>query len=436
MKKICFLLQGCVNHLEEFRILLKNLNEEYELTKFPTQADLVIQYFCINTSKEISKIVKEMAFLKKVKREEAILIICGCAVEVLGKELFEQFPYVNYVIGRKNICENILKMLEKKKVTNDFFLEKEEQSISIEIIDGCTNKCTFCKVHYMDLPVKSKSIETILEIVTNLIKSGVVNIRLTGLNTTLYGIDLYGRPVLHILLKKLSNIKGLLNIDISELSTMNMYDELSFEIENNPIIGKVDIAFQSGSSHMLKIMNIHTTIEKMEKMIRSFGNKIGYTTFVIGHPYETKEDVDLTIDFIERNNLWYTQLSSYQDAPRLISHKMPQLSRDEYNYSVNKVIDFVSEFRKEKMNQLVNSRVKAFNESCIVYKDRIELHMIAEKFPCKIVINFEKNVENARMIGELEYLSKCEVTISGINNYDYLVLDGTDLEVCNENREK
>lgn len=430
MKKICILLLGCDGHSAEFRILLQNLKEEYELTNFPTQADLIIQYFCINTSEMIPEIIREMAFLRKVKKEGTILIICGCAVEVLGKELFEQIPYVNYALGRKNICENILEILERKKITNEFFLERENQSISIEIEDGCTNNCTFCKVHYMDLPVKSKSMEEILERVNNLVKSGVENIRLIGLNATLYGIDLYGRQVLHELLKKLSNIEGLLNIDISAVASMNMYEELIFEIESNPKIGKVDIPFQSGSPHMLKVMNIHTTIEKMENMIRRFGNKISLTTFVIGHPYETEEDVDLTIDFIKRNNLWYTKLSPYRDAPGLISNKMPQLSEEKYNYSVNKVNDFIRNFREEKMNQLVNSRVKAVIIRAEVYVGKIKWYLRAEEFPYTVIITLKRNTENEKMLYNLKYLSKCKVTVTGIKDYNELVFNGTDLEVC------
>ena len=95
-KKICFILQGCAEHKEEFQRILKNLEEKYEEVKNPVKADVIVQYFCAITSYSVEQIYGQMQFLKAIKRlrPHMKLIVCGCAAEVI--DFKKLYPMVDF----------------------------------------------------------------------------------------------------------------------------------------------------------------------------------------------------------------------------------------------------------------------------------------------------------------------------------------------------
>ncbi len=88
MKKICSLNNGCVSHTETFRQIFKSVEQAYTLTNLPHKADIIIDYFCAVTQYDCVKTIPaELLYLSKLKKEGAILIICGCAVDVVSYHL-------------------------------------------------------------------------------------------------------------------------------------------------------------------------------------------------------------------------------------------------------------------------------------------------------------------------------------------------------------
>ncbi|GAI63948.1 unnamed protein product, partial [marine sediment metagenome] len=58
-----------------------------------------------------------------------------------------------------------------------------------KIQDGCNRFCTYCKVPYVRGPARSRSVEDVLEEVSNLNNNEVKEIVLTGINLGTYGKD-------------------------------------------------------------------------------------------------------------------------------------------------------------------------------------------------------------------------------------------------------
>lgn len=102
MKKICFLNNGCPAHLEIFRKIYKSLENSYSLTNIPSKADVIIQYFCaIIQNEAVATLFEELKYLSLIKKEDATLIVCGCAVDAIGMDFFYGLDFVDYAIGSK-----------------------------------------------------------------------------------------------------------------------------------------------------------------------------------------------------------------------------------------------------------------------------------------------------------------------------------------------
>jgi len=89
MKRICFRNNGCGSHEETFRQILKSIEQAYTITNKPHKADVIIEYFCAVTQYDcVNTLLPELLYLSKLKKEGATLIICGCAVDAIGKDFF------------------------------------------------------------------------------------------------------------------------------------------------------------------------------------------------------------------------------------------------------------------------------------------------------------------------------------------------------------
>ena len=364
MKKICILNQGCHGHLMEFRKLINSLEGIYELTNFPGKADLIIQYFCSISQTKIAEIARELAYLSKIKKEDAILIICGCATKVMGAQLFLSLDFVDYVIGRENISENILTILGYKSVPG-YYLGDDTKSFFFNIAGGCRKKggwCTFCKQNYMRIPVKSMKMEDILQQAKDVTKTGnIYRIVLGGLNICNYGIDMEDRkPKLHLLIKRLAEIPGVKVIDLFSLTAADMYEELIEEIATNDKVRTVELGVQSGCNKMLKVMNTGSTKEGIQMLLDRLSHKAMKSIIVVGHPGETREDLQETLDFVISNNLWYMQVSPFINTEGTPSYNMKQLSREEYEYNVRIAEETVWKLRKDFLDGLVGSTMLAY----------------------------------------------------------------------------
>lgn len=366
MKKICFLdTYACGDHDAEFQQLMKNLDDTYTHTIFPGDADVIVAYFCAVTSSTISKTALELVHISKAKKPDAIFIVAGCIVNALGKDYFLSLDYVDYAIYRDNFVQDVLDILVQRKAEKEYFLGKNNVRFSINIVGGCVRKggyCSFCKQNYLCVPVKSLPIDEVLEIANEVTKSPSIRvIRLTGLNTCNYGIDIGDKKQkLHVLIQELSKLEKVKLIEVHALTIGDMYEELADEIASNPKVRFISFGTQSGSNEMLKIMNTHYTVEQIQYYLDKFSHKAVYTIVVPGHPGETEETMQTTIDFIKRNKLWHIHISPFMNTFGTPSYSMEQLPKEKYNAYVNMVVATVNELRKDFLEYFTNNMVEAY----------------------------------------------------------------------------
>lgn len=413
----------------------------YVLTNFPHKADVIVQVLCAFCEKRAARrAFTELLYLSKMKKKGAVLIVCGCFVNVVGKEFFSDLEFVDYAIKEShNMSSEILEVL-KLQYTDEYYIDKYDTAFGIEIVNGCQKKhgwCTFCKQNYLKYPVKSRPLDEVLKIAQQVTSnSNVQTILLAGLNICNYGIDFGDRkPKLHKLIEGLSGIPTVKRIWLNNLTFESMYEELNCEIEKNPKISCIELPMQSGSDSMLKIMNTGSTVAEIQSLLDRFSKsgKRMKSTVVVSHPGETREFLQETIDFIVKNNLWYVIISPYQNSEGTPSFLMEQLDEEEYDYHYKQLSDAVMELKQKFLNDLVGTKLEGtladgdFDEK----NDVVYVYVDASDFVGRIIVkipNFSSSSYKP-LFDKVEIGERVRTKIVKVADYENVALIGADLEV-------
>jgi ribosomal protein S12 methylthiotransferase len=287
------------------------------------------------------------------------LILAGCMAQRYSKELLEELPEVDAVIGTGNI-ENLNRVLEGIKkgeriISTDNidseYLENVEREVTnpvayVRISEGCDNLCTYCIIPQLRGRHRSRRIEDIIEEATGLAEKGVREIILIAQNTSDYGIDLYNEYKLGYLLDKLNSVEGVELIRLLYVYPDNINDELIDSMKRNTKVAKyLDIPLQHASDIILKLMNRRTTRREITDTIAKLRSKLPglilRTTFIVGFPGETEEDFNELCDFVEEVRFDKLGVFAYSREEGTPAFSLP-----------NQIEDAIKEQRRERIMEL------------------------------------------------------------------------------------
>ena len=319
--KIHMISLGCDKNRVDSEKMLSNLLEKYpgsELTDDPAEADITVINTCafIGDAKEesINTIIengeyKETGRLKK-------LIVAGCLAERYREEIRKELPEVDEVIGVKEYVERLDGQM--KRVEN-----AENYTAYLKIAEGCDKCCTYCIIPKLRGHYRSVPMEHLLEEAKRLASEGTKELILVAQETTLYGVDLYGKKSLPELLNRLSEIEGLEWIRILYCYPEEITDELIQTIRDNPkVVHYLDIPIQHASDKILKNMHRRTRESELRERIATLRREIPdialRTTLITGFPGETEEDFDILKNFVTEmrfDRLGVFPYSQEEDTP-------------------------------------------------------------------------------------------------------------------------
>lgn len=326
MKKICILNRTCM--YSNYYKIINSCKGKYEVVRNIRDADWCIFPYCSCSDFNIDIIEEELKKSLKMKKENCKVIVTGCIffVKEEKRKFLEKYK-IDYLVPMENQVEEICKILDvipSNSVYNHYQIIGE-----VKIADGCLNHCAFCRMHYSNRPLKSVPIEEIIDQVEDLISKGIKFLRIVGLNTTQYGLDLYGKKMLPVLLQRISKIEGVKGIEVWDCALSDMDDEIANEIYCNDVVIAISMDMQSGSDPLLKRMNVGFDVKKIRKYFTLLKDKIRYTQIVTGFPGETEEDVKNTVRLLQKLQIFYFKISKYENSKDTPSGKMQGLSLSE-----------------------------------------------------------------------------------------------------------
>lgn len=372
---------GCdKNRIDSEIMLSKLLKEGYNIVNDEKQADIIIINTCgfVNSAKEESiDTILEMAQNKKYGRCKA-LIVTGCMAERYKEELLKEIPEIDAIIGTGNyyeICDIVYKTLNNEKgiVKTDnlnYNFDYEERLLTtpnhyayIKIAEGCSNRCSYCIIPKIRGNFRSRNIDSILKEAKYLSSKGIKEIILVAQDSTMYGVDIYGKKMLHELLKKLEEIDGIEWIRVMYCYPERITDELIETIANSKkICHYFDIPIQHVSNKILKQMNRASTKEDIISLINKIRNKIPdaviRTSIIVGFPGETKEDFDELKEFLYSYKLDRVGVFTFSPEEGTIAANLPnQIDEETKNERKDILMKIQSEISFEKNKTLIGEIV-------------------------------------------------------------------------------
>ncbi len=334
--KLFFISLGCDKNLVDSEHMLGLLGGEdgSTITDDETQADIIIINTCcfIGDAKEESiKTILEMAEYKKQGTLKG-LIVTGCLAERYRQEIKEELPEVDAVLGTNSydsILEAVYRVLDGVRYENFKSLEGlpeiQKRTLTtgghyayLKIAEGCNKRCSYCIIPKIRGAYRSVPIEELLQQAKRLVSQGVKEIILVAQETTLYGVDLYGKKTLAKLLDGLNQIKGLVWIRILYCYPEEIDDELIEAIvRNKKVCHYLDIPIQHSSDIILKRMGRKTNHADLAAMIQKLREKIPdiclRTTLICGFPGETDETHEELMQFV--NDMEFDRLGAFVYSP-------------------------------------------------------------------------------------------------------------------------
>lgn len=307
---------GCPKNLtnsEEFSARL--LAHGHQLVFTPQEADTVIINTCGFISSAVKEGTAEIRHALELKRQGVIkrVAVTGCMVDRYREQMAKDFPEADTVfsIAAQDHVEDLIGQdgLFLESLANALYIPEYKMTLTathtayLKIADGCNYRCAYCTIPFIRGAYRSKPMEQIVQEARLLTQNGVKEISLIAQDTTSYGIDLYKKPSLVALLKKLLKIRGLGRLRIMyaypNLVTQELADLMAGEKQ---IFHYLDIPLQHIADPVLKNMNrqcdgkkIKDTLDMLKKTVPDISLR---TNFIVGFPQETQKDFNELKKFV------------------------------------------------------------------------------------------------------------------------------------------
>ncbi|MCU0797768.1 MAG: 30S ribosomal protein S12 methylthiotransferase RimO [Akkermansiaceae bacterium] len=367
---------GCAKNLIDSEVMMGHLAEAgMALTPDAELADVLIVNTCsfIDMAKQesIDAIFGAVnARTEDPERARQKIIVAGCLSQRFAKDLPGIMPEVDAFIGLDQITKvaPIIEGLVGKKpapqkdegvATNDerdFVTLKPkyvpdyntprwrltpDHSAYVKIAEGCNHTCTFCIIPKIRGMHRSRTQESVVREVRDLVAAGVKEINLISQDTTYFGMDKWegqrpnpNSPVdssrgesLASLLRELNTIEGDFWIRLLYTHPAHWSDELIETIAQcDKVVKYVDIPLQHISDRMLAVMKrktdgnyIRDLLRRMRAGIPGLGIR---TTFIVGFPGETEEDFSELLEFIREFRFERAGVFQYSKEEGTPAYKM------------------------------------------------------------------------------------------------------------------
>lgn len=332
--KVGLVSLGCAKNRVDSELILGLLGQHgYTVTDEPHDAEVLIVNSCGFIEQAKVESIDTLLRLVEYKRNGncKVLVLAGCLGQRYSGELLNELPEVDAIVGTgswNRMPEAILEALAGRRplftsgasILPDADMPRVLTTpiyyAYVKIAEGCNHACSFCAIPQIRGPLISRTVESIRSEVTMLVADGAKEVNLVAQDTTSYGLDLYGRPMLVELLRELVKIDGYFRIRLLYSYPKNFTNELIQLMHDEPkICNYVDIPLQHVNDELLKSMRRPDRRRDIESLIvalrKSMPDVAVRTTFIVGLPGETSTMYEELREFIETHRLDHVGIFKY-----------------------------------------------------------------------------------------------------------------------------
>ena len=434
MKTIAFHNLGCKVNSYELDVMQQIMREKgFEIVPFDQKADIYVINTCTVTNIADRK-SRQMLHRAKQKNPKAVVVAVGCYVQTDLEGALKD-PAIDLVIGNNRkkdiaqILEEYLSAHDKTQVSEtptdgalgcaatsdkdrgcaatldktlggttvlDIAHEKayEEMQLKttaehtrayVKIQDGCNQFCSYCAIPLARGRVRSRKAEDIISEIRGIVAAGYLEIVLTGIHVSSYGIDLAmqerkealagnaqdasapvdyrGQTKLFDLIEQIHEIPGLERIRISSLEPRIVTPKTAKRLAALPkVCPHFHLSLQSGCDETLKRMNRHYTaqqyLESVQALREAYAPRVPAITtdVIVGFPGETEEEFETTKAFLQKVGFYEMHVFKYSKRKGTRAAVMPDQVPDQVKAERSDLLLALEReqsiaFRKNKLGQ-------------------------------------------------------------------------------------
>ncbi|MCI5639193.1 MAG: tRNA (N6-isopentenyl adenosine(37)-C2)-methylthiotransferase MiaB [Succinivibrio sp.] len=295
----------------------------YAQASSPKDADIVVLVTCAVRAKAEDKVFNQIAAWQHTGEitKNTIVALGGCVGSELAEKILDLNKSVNIIFGPRTI-HRLPQMISQFAATHKPVVDVAAEAIDkfdympesgpvgpsafVTIMEGCSNKCTYCIVPYTRGEEQSRPVQDILDECVNHISNGVKEIHLLGQNVNSYhGLNNDG-SICHFssLLYEVAAIPGVERIRFTTSNPMDFTDDIIEAIKNLDVISdQIHVPIQAGSDRILQAMHRRYTAKQyieLVKKIRAARPSVHISSdFIVGFPGETDEDFEQTMKVVD-----------------------------------------------------------------------------------------------------------------------------------------
>jgi len=299
----------------------------------PGQADLILLNTCSVREKAARKVFSRLGMLRSLKDKNPGLLIgvCGCVAQQEGEEIFRRAPYVDLVMGPRNIAQLGTLLEQARRDGRSISLARDDDPIVfpddttaraagprayVTVMEGCNKSCTYCIVPYTRGREVYRPAEEIAAEAAELAGRGYREIEFLGQNVNAYH---HGEDDLASLLYMADRIPGILRTRFTTSHPGHLKKRIMDAMRDvRTVCNHLHLPAQSGSDQVLRRMNRGYTRARYMQKIDYLKSEIPDMTFatdvIVGFPGETAEDFEATLDLVKE--VAFQQVYSFEYSPR------------------------------------------------------------------------------------------------------------------------
>jgi ribosomal protein S12 methylthiotransferase len=324
MVKVSIISLGCPRNQLDSEVIAGSLKREgFVITSQADSSDICIINTCafINSAREesVDKILEAAALKKSGKIKH--LVISGCLSQLYKNKLADELNEADLIVGTSDFPKlpSLLRNIGKNKTRSiisddpDYLYDETSPRIAstpshyayVKISEGCSNFCSYCIISRLRGKFRSRKMESIVTEIKHLTKSGKLKeVNLIGQDTTMFGIDRYGKIMFSELLRRICSLsKAPEWIRILYTHPAHYTNELISVVADEQRICKyLDLPIQHISDTILKRMNRQVTKKDIVSLIKKLRKNIPgltlRTSVIVGFPGETDRNFKELLEFL------------------------------------------------------------------------------------------------------------------------------------------
>ncbi len=369
--KVGVISLGCPKNLVDTELIIGKLKiGNVQIVDNLQDADVILINTCgfIDEAKEesVNTILEAVQLKEKYGKK---IIVTGCLVERYRSELEKEIPEVDIFVDLKEelrIPEKLgLKIKNFSSPYKKRIITTPKHTAYVKISEGCDHICGFCAIPSIRGKHKSRTIDDIVEEVNFLSDIGVKEINIVSQDTSYYGTDIYGRPMLWELIKKLEKIEGIEWIRLYYLYPTTVTEDFIKRIaDSEKVVKYFEMPIQHSEDRILKDMMRGYRRERIEKILewkeKYIPEAAVRTAVIVGFPTETEKEFERMKEFIKEAKFDWLGVFKYsheEGTPAYEKFK-DTISEDEKIRRKNDITSLQEKITEEKNRKLIGKEVK------------------------------------------------------------------------------